>query len=170
MRRKLGPDEVKLWRAVASTVNPAPGRKLPPEPPAAVTPAKPPLRPAPPPPPAKPPTLRRPSAALHAIEPNRRRRIAIGREEIGASLDLHGLGQDAARAALERFVTRAHLEGCRAVLVITGQGRLGGGVLRKRLVEWLETPPLRAMIAGVSAAQRRHGGDGAFYVALKART
>lgn len=168
MRRRLGPEEARLWRHVASTVKARPGRQLPPEPPApAAAPAKGAPRPAPAAPgkPAAPP--RRPSAALHAIEPNRRRRIALGREPIGASLDLHGLSQDQARAALERFVGRCYGEGHRAVLVITGQGRLGGGVLRRRLVEWLEAPPLRALVAGVSPAQRRHGGEGAFYVALK---
>ena len=54
------------------------------------------------------------------------------------------------------------------MLVITGQGRLGDGVLRRRLPEWLAAAPLRAMVAGFSSAQRRHGGEGAFYVALKA--
>ena len=68
---------------------------------------------------------------------------------------------------LEAFIGRAQREGHRAVLVITGQGRLGGGVLRRRLPDWLSGPALRPLIAGVSAAQRRHGGDGAFYIALK---
>jgi DNA-nicking Smr family endonuclease len=173
MRRRLGTDELRLWRTVASTVKPRPGQRLPAEPAlaktgivktaAANTPAT--AAPAPP----KPPPTRRPSEALHGIEPNRRRRIALGREPIGAVLDLHGFGQYQAHAAVERFVIRAHQEGHRAVLVITGQGRMGAGVLRRRLTEWLESPPLRTLVAGVSAAQRRHGGEGAFYVALKAR-
>jgi DNA-nicking Smr family endonuclease len=153
---------------VASTARAYPGRQLPPEPPAAATPA---ARPGPHPPGAAAPrpAPRKPSAALHAIEPNRHRRIALGREAIGAALDLHGLDQDRARAALEQFLLNAQYEGHRAVLVITGQGRLGGGVLRRRLPEWLASPPLRAIVAGLSPARRRHGGEGAFYVALKAR-
>jgi DNA-nicking Smr family endonuclease len=120
-------------------------------------------RPAPSPAPAP----RRPSAALHGIEPNRERRIALGREAIGARLDLHGMDQDQARAALAAFVSRAYDEGCRAVLVITGRGRMGGGILRRRMPDWLTESPLRNMVAGVSRAHRRHGGEGAFYVALK---
>ena len=170
MKRRISPDELKLWRGVAATVRPFPGRQLPPEPPppqaavpktGAPAPAPMPHRPAAP--------VRKPSAALHAIEPNRARRIVHGREEIGARLDLHGLDQDQALAALERFLLRAHAEGHRAVLVITGRGRMGGGILRRRAPEWFASPGLRSVIAGVSPAHRRHGGDGAFYVALKRR-
>ena len=33
--------------------------------------------------------------------------------------------------------------------------------------EWLADPRLRDVVAGISEAQRRHGGEGALYVALK---
>lgn len=101
------------------------------------------------------------------IEPNRHRRIARAHDPIGARLDMHGLDQDQARATLERFVRRAFDDGHRAVLVITGKGKVGQGVLRQRTPEWLAAPALRDMIAGVSTADQRHGGEGALYVALK---
>ena len=104
-----------------------------------------------------------------AIEPNRVRRIALGREAFGGRLDLHGYNQDEARAALERFVLRAHDQGARAVLVITGKGAGGDGVLRRRVPEWLAAAPLRPVVAGISEAQHRHGGHGALYVALRKR-
>ncbi|MGH7022381.1 MAG: Smr/MutS family protein [Caulobacteraceae bacterium] len=107
------------------------------------------------------------SSALAAIEPGRYRRMVLGREPIGARIDLHGLGQDAARAELTDFIHRTHGLGLRGVLVITGKGTLGDGVLRRRVPEWLAEPPLRALIAGISEAHRRHGGAGALYVALK---
>jgi DNA-nicking Smr family endonuclease len=53
------------------------------------------------------------------------------------------------------------------VLVITGKGALGAGVLRRHVPEWLAAPPLRSAVAGLSEAHRRHGGEGALYVALK---
>lgn len=99
-------------------------------------------------------------AALH-------RRLTRGRDAIAARIDLHGLTQDAAQAALAAFVRRAVENGWRAVLVITGKGLGGDGVLRKRVPDWLAQPPLRDHIAGVSEAHRRHGGEGALYVALK---
>ena len=57
--------------------------------------------------------------------------------------------------------------GLRCVLVITGKGRLGTGVLRARFLDWLAGPDLRDLVSGYSAAHIRHGGDGAFYVMLR---
>ncbi|HEY5105448.1 MAG TPA: Smr/MutS family protein [Caulobacteraceae bacterium] len=86
-----------------------------------------------------------------------------------ATLDLHGLDQDRARAALTAFVAHSVADGRRAILVITGKGALGDGILRRRTPEWLAEPPLRELVAGLSEAHRRHGGAGALYVALKRR-
>jgi DNA-nicking Smr family endonuclease len=108
-----------------------------------------------------------PYAAPSVIEPQRKRRIVRGRDEIAGRLDLHGLDQDRARRALHDFLLRAHDDGARAVLVITGKGRMGDGVLRRRAPEWLADPALRPIVAGLSQAERHHGGEGAFYIALK---
>jgi DNA-nicking Smr family endonuclease len=108
-----------------------------------------------------------PARILHAIEPNRERRLARGVDVLEARIDLHGLDQDRARDALERFLLRAQAEGYRAALVITGKGPGGDGVLRRRLPDWLLAQPLRGIVAGVSEARRRHGGKGAVYIALK---
>ncbi len=177
MKRPLRPEETTLWAAVAATVRLAPGRTPPPLPetPApsaqvssskgvasakasAATPTK--ARPKPP----------QPYVAPETIEPRRKRRIVRGRDEIAGRLDLHGLDQDQARQALHNFLLRAHDDGARAVLVITGKGRMGDGVLRRRAPEWLADPALRPIVAGLSQADRHHGGDGAFYIALKRKT
>jgi DNA-nicking Smr family endonuclease len=184
MKRPLKADEVRLWTVVASTVRPAPGRSLPEPPEAAVEPPKivaetgkapPEARPktpkalaAPSPPPSphgKPKTPPAPAA----IEPLRKRRIARERDPIEARLDLHGLDQDRARMVLHGFLQRAHAQGFRAVLVITGKGTLGDGVLRRRAPDWLSEPQVRPLIAGFSPAERHHGGEGALYIALKRR-
>jgi DNA-nicking Smr family endonuclease len=68
-----------------------------------------------------------------------------------------------------RFLAAAQADGSRAVVVITGRGVQGDGVLRKRAPEWLAEPALRDVVAGVAEAHRRHGGEGALYVALKRR-
>ncbi|NBU27656.1 MAG: HAMP domain-containing protein [Caulobacteraceae bacterium] len=95
---------------------------------------------------------------------------SIAQGDFAARIDLHGLTLDRARPALESFVTAAWSRGDRVVLVITGKGRDGEGLIRRLTPEWLAGPSLRAMIAGVQSAHRRHGGDGAFYVALKAQS
>ena len=159
---KPRPDDLDAWAVVASTVRPLPGRTAP----------KPPARLAAPPSPKAAPTARaeiRVTAQVPpaAIEPGRWRRLSLGREAIGGRLDLHGLTQDGARAALTGFVLDAAARGLRGVLVITCKGTLGDGVLRRRAPEWLAEPPLRTLVAGISEAHRRHGGEGALYVALK---
>ena len=172
MKRQPRPEEVRLWAVVAATVRPGPGRKP-------VTPPK----DAAPEPEAKPDAAARPFApAAHKakprpapktppgdIEPGRKRRLTRERDPIDLRLDLHGLDQDRARAVLIAFLTRAQAEGERAVLVITGKGVQGDGILRRRTPEWLADPALRGVVAGVSEAHRRHGGEGAIYVALKRR-
>lgn len=172
MKRPLRSEELRLWRAIAATVHPLPGRAAPtvetPAPAAPPTakvadpaarlplpdPHKPKARPTGPPP-------------LERIEPGRLRRIARERDPIGGRIDLHGMDQDRARLALEAFLRRAWDDGYRAVLVITGKGSRGDGVLRKRTPEWLASPQLREIVAGISEADRHHGGEGALYVALK---
>ena len=166
MRRPLDLADERLWAIVTATVRPLPGRTAP-KPPQSIEPS--PRETAPP---AKkvavsPPVRRAIAQPPRAIEPNRHRRLAVEREPLGARIDLHGLDQDRARAALTDFVLRSRAEGRRSVLVITGKGALGAGVLRRHVPEWLAAPPLRSAVAGLSEAHRRHGGEGALYVALK---
>ena len=174
MTRRPRSDEARLWALVAATVRPLPGRRVvipaeaDAEPPPAAAAGVRPYAPAAHqtqsrPPPKTPPTMSQP----WDIEPGRKRRLTRERDPIELRLDLHGLDQDRARAALHGFLLRAQAEGARAVLVITGKGFQGDGVLRRRTPEWLADPALRGVVAGVSEAQRRHGGEGALYVALK---
>jgi len=183
MKRPLKADEVKLWTVVASTVRLAPGKRLPDPPEAELEQPtikakadKPPPSPfvkrkaaAPPVAPPKPSPKPKTPPTPAAIEPLRKRRIARERDPIEARLDLHGLDQDRARVVLHGFLQRAHEQGFRAVLVITGKGLLGDGVLRRRAPDWLSEPQVRSLIAGVSPAERHHGGEGALYIALKRR-
>lgn len=162
MKRSPDLDDLRLWSIVASTVRPFAGSSIPtalmpvsPRKPVAVSP--------PPPPPATAKAVRPPET----LEPSLHRRLVRGREPVAARIDLHGLTYDAAQAALTGFVQRGVREGWRAVLVITGKGLLGDGVLRRHAPEWLAQPPLRQHIAGISQAHRRHGGEGALYVALR---
>jgi DNA-nicking Smr family endonuclease len=174
MKRDPDVEDLRLWAIVSSTVRPL---KPPPTPPEAATAAtssdiaksvktKPVVK-RPDPPAPRPILATKARQAPADVDPNLHRHLARGREALAARIDLHGLTQDAARAALSRFVRRSLDDGWRAVLVITGKGVSGDGVLRRRVPEWLAAPPIREHIAGVSEAHRRHGGEGALYVALK---
>lgn len=96
------------------------------------------------------------------------RRIRRGQAAVDARIDLHGHTYDAARAEFARFILRQHATGARCVLVITGKGRAGRGVLRSAFPDWINDKELRPIIAGYARAHLRHGGEGAFYVMLKA--
>lgn len=88
---------------------------------------------------------------------------------IDRRIDLHGMTEAAAHAALDRFVRHAWQEGARVLLVITGKGsvREGGGVLRRNLPRWLAAGENAPHVLRVEQAQLRHGGQGAYYVLLR---
>lgn len=108
-----------------------------------------------------------PRAVPEELEPRRQRRLSRERDPIEASIDLHGFGRFEAEDQLRAFLMQSHARGLRAVLVVTGQGRRGGGVIRASIHEWLQGHALRGVVSGFATAHRRHGGDGAIYVTLK---
>jgi DNA-nicking Smr family endonuclease len=119
---------------------------------------------------------------LAEFDPRSARKIRIGRIEIEARVDLHGMRQDEAHAALRTFLFRCHSRGMRFVLVITGKGKpltlsessfsareVERGVLRRNVPRWLEEPDLRSIVVGFTTAAIQHGGEGAIYVHLRKR-
>ena len=120
-------------------------------------------RPSPPPKPSPPP--------LAPIARNERAKIAKGRREIQARIDLHGMTQARAHRALQDFLMRAHHDGLSLVLVITGKGKAGAaaerGVLRRQVPLWLALPEFRHLVIGFDEAHIGHGGEGALYVRVR---
>lgn len=163
MTRRLTPDERRLWSRVTRTVRLAPGRVH-----EAEEPEAPPLMSgpqsvvAPSQPPKSKPHRPGPPEDLSG-----QRRIRRGQNEIDARIDLHGHTQDTAHREVVDFILRQASLGARCVLIITGKGRLGTGVLRARLFDWIADPDLRPFIAGYATAHPRHGGSGAVYLFLR---
>lgn len=191
-RRRLRPDELDLWSQVARTADPIhPLQKRPKAAPRTTEPKEP-ERPAPAP-------LQHfkmgekaaRSGPAHDVLPALADRLksqpvtmdrkAYGRLKRGklqpeARIDLHGMTADRAHGALRGFILRAHGQGKRLVLVITGKGRQSGddgpipvrhGVLRHNVPHWLNVPPLAGLVLQVTNAHNRHGGGGAYYVYLR---
>jgi len=180
--RALTEEEISLWHHVARSVVPLPESSLPallrkqedpdeaekpkPEPPAA---------PAPP----KQETRRKPPLPAPAsLDPKTRQKLSRGKLAPERSLDLHGLFQQQAFAALRRFLVTAQQDGVRLVLVVTGKGENKSenkgidfdretGVLRRSVPLWLSGPELRELVVGFEAAGRHHGGGGALYIRLR---
>lgn len=107
--------------------------------------------------------------AIIGVDKRTAERMKHGDMVIDGRIDLHGMTQDAAHASLLAFIARAFDGGRRCVLVITGKGREGGGILRSQVPRWLNQTPLRERILSFSYAKPQHGGDGALYVLVKRR-
>jgi DNA-nicking Smr family endonuclease len=135
-------------------------------------------------PPAPKPAMRPPRLApLTDIDRRTTRRLAKGRIEIDARLDLHGMRQHEAHDLLRGFLRQCQLDGLRMVLVITGKGGGPGadsagdawsrasehnrGVLKRQVPMWLAAADLRGIVVGFDEAHARHGGTGALYVRLR---
>jgi DNA-nicking Smr family endonuclease len=125
---------------------------------------------------------RRPPPDLSEFDRKHARRIRGGRTGIEARVDLHGLRQSEAHAALRAFLFRCQGRGLRFVLVITGKGKSGTasdspyenyenerGVLKRNVPRWLEEPDVRSIVISYTTAAIQHGGEGAIYVHLRAR-
>ncbi|MCT7376231.1 Smr/MutS family protein [Chelativorans salis] len=172
MKRKfLTPEDRILWSRVARTAVPMKGKSFPDaglEPPP-TTPAgkrKRLLAPA-----AVPgaDVSARPARHPRKLDEPTREKLAKGRLDIGGRVDLHGMTQEEAHILLLSFLRRAYEADRRYVLVITGKGTSGEGVLRRAVPQWLATPPFRAIVGGYEEAARHHGGGGALYVRLRRR-
>ncbi len=182
-KRPLVPD-AELWQRVAEQVKPLKTRsprkaaQAAPEPPArppqAKLPQPRPPQPAPPRPnlPPRPPGPP-PGAGLDRRTADRLRR---GELPVAATLDLHGMTQAAAHAALERFVGESWRRDRRCLVIVTGKGRgtddwgrPSPGVLRRMVPRWLAEPDLAWMVLATAAARPQHGGEGAFYLLLRRR-
>ncbi len=176
--RRLTKDELSLWQRVTADIERL-TKKAP-------TPVKPKPRPE------KPaeawatsnpghPTRTRQAASpatptsMPALDPNRpvntdRRtweKLRRGQVPIESRLDLHGRTQSEAHAALDQFLAASVVSGFRCILIVTGKGVDGHGVLRQMIPRWLSERNNREKIITYCTAQPRHGGAGALYVLLR---
>lgn len=105
---------------------------------------------------------------FHPLERPVQKKLAKGRLPIDAKIDLHGMVQSEAHDALYSFLCRAHRQGHRHVLIVTGKGRSLGseGALKRVVPLWFSKPEFRMMISSYHEAAINHGGAGALYLRL----
>jgi len=175
-RRKLSHEENTLWGHVTRAVAPLRRKRVdagdggPPvpagKPPPGTRASAPTRGPAAKPAPKSPPSL-------EPLDRTLKRRLARGHIAIDARIDLHGMTQSEAHAALARFLRAAQADGARLVLVITGKGagaeRSERGVLKRQVPLWLMLPDFRPYVIGFDDAHVGHGGQGALYVRVRTR-
>lgn len=118
-----------------------------------------------------PPQAKQAAGRHQPLERPVKRKIAKGRLELEARIDLHGMFQDEAHGLLHAFISRAHDRGLRHVLVITGKGASMGsdGALKRAVPMWFGKPEFRHLISSWETAAQNHGGEGALYVRLARR-
>jgi DNA-nicking Smr family endonuclease len=116
------------------------------------------------------PALPPPLDAFAGLDRASAERLRRGRYPIEARLDLHGMTQAEAHRALAGFVSGSRAIGRRCVLVITGHGRVSGGILKAAVPRWLSEPDLRRHVLAITPAQLRDGGAGALYLLLRKAT
>jgi DNA-nicking Smr family endonuclease len=103
------------------------------------------------------------------VDPRELRRLRRGQYAIDGKLDLHGLGAQEARHAVEAFVKKRALDGDRVVLVVHGKGShspRGHAVLRGEIAAWLGQGRSARHVAAFATAPADEGGAGAVLVLL----
>ncbi|MBT6121917.1 MAG: hypothetical protein HOH48_00965 [Candidatus Puniceispirillum sp.] len=101
------------------------------------------------------------------IDGGTQKRLFRGDVKIDARLDLHGFTAAQAQRKLTQFLGQAKVSGYRCILVITGKGVRGEGVLRSSVPDWLKRAPLCDMVLAMAQAKPSDGGAGALYVLLR---
>lgn len=101
------------------------------------------------------------------IDRNTAEKFRKGNYAIDATLDLHGMTAANAYEALARFIHSHSRRESRCLLVVTGKGTRGEGVLKKSLPLWLSHGDLSPMVLAFDVAKAKHGGSGAYYVLLR---
>ena len=94
-------------------------------------------------------------------------------------LDLHGTSLNEANKKVEKFILEAFNQGYRKVLIITGKGLRSKvkdnpyvseqfSILKNSIPEFIkENSILNQKVIKIVEADKKHGGDGAFYIFLK---
>ncbi len=119
------------------------------------------------PPPPKPQAPELSHGKAPGLDKRTAQKLRRGKVPIEGRLDLHGMTQNEAHRALDRYLEGAVENGKRCVTVITGKGYMGEGVLRSQVPRWLNQSPNREKIISFSYGTPSQGGTGALIVMLK---
>ena len=105
--------------------------------------------------------------SAHLLDQNTAQKISKGKISLDGKLDLHGYNQQDAHRLLFEYIENAYYARKRTILVITGKGNMGRGVLRENLPKWLQEPAFLRLISGFGQSNAAHGGAGALYVRIR---
>lgn len=162
MKRKISPEDLRLWQAQLKDVKPLSKTETKPE--VSLLPKE----------------HSSPTHQLYSLEktsenPKFPLPLQIfGKKElrhlkVDEQLDLHGMSMNRAYEALKTFLIQSQQRGRKIVLIITGKGALTSeNTLRHQVPRWIREVPLSSLIASFHyPAKLQHGGGGAFYIRLR---
>jgi len=104
------------------------------------------------------------------LDPRLLARLRRGELSLQSHIDLHGMVQPDAHAALTQFIIESVRKGYRTVLVVHGRGlRSPGGepVLKRATARWLSHGQIGGHVLAFATARAADGGGGAMYVLLR---
>ena len=101
------------------------------------------------------------------IDRNTEEKFNRGKMPIDGKLDLHGMTQMEAHNAVQNFIVGSVRRQRRCLLIVTGKGRDGVGILRQAVPRWLADTELAQYILSTHTARMQHGAEGALYVLLR---
>ena len=103
------------------------------------------------------------------IDRNSVKKIDQGSYKIDLIVDLHGYTTEQAFDLVRNCIAKSWSENYRLLLFITGRGKRNteSATINSLFLKWMSSSQIRPYILRVSIADRKHGGDGAFYVLLK---
>ncbi len=157
----LTDDDIKAWKALASTIRPIDHENFIHEISRPITPIihiKPQA--------SKPYIIEdKPSGNIPGVERKITKQIRQGKLPTEAKIDLHGLTISQAHNEINRFLLKCYSENRRKVLVVTGKG--GETSIRREFPIWVSHSPLRDIIISCTNAHQNQGGYGAFIVILR---
>ena len=119
-----------------------------------------------------------PAADIGGMMRSTKRAVAKGHLEPTARIDLHGDHLNVAKTRFESFIIGAAKSNHKIALVITGKGGVVrksdfgteiSGVIRRALPDWMNAPSMLGLVSHYCPAHIKHGGEGAFYVFIRAK-
>lgn len=96
-------------------------------------------------------------------------KLKTGNVQIEDRLDLHGVTAARAKTLVENFIISCYQEQKRYLLIVTGRGAHGCGIIYSEIEHWLNQPNLRPYLVAFTPAHAKDGGEGALYVLIKKR-
>ncbi len=96
------------------------------------------------------------------------KKFQYGELNVYERIDLHGYKIDEAYILLIKFIKESFLKEKRFILIVTGLSNFSDDSIRNNVLKWINgSHDLQRIILYLGFANKKHGGEGAFYCYLR---